>query len=264
MQRDGFRTQMGGGIILMPTAGYEDIETIQELVRKLREAGALANSSCGIHVHIDASPFDARTLRNITNIMAAKEDLIYKALQVSVARQNRWCKPVEERFLEELNQKKPVSSGKLQFDGKDEAELISAIKFGPREKIEAAVQTIIDKMSDAKVHFRQCQAYMLSVSSSIVQMIQQYDLDMEQLLEEGSEREDTFAIIPRMQKREDFSQWLLSASLRMNQVMNQERDNTMKQVIQKAKQYIMDNYQDPATTPFPFLSRSPRFTSYFS
>lgn len=30
--------------------------------------------------HIDASPFDANTLRNITNIMAAKEDLIYKAM----------------------------------------------------------------------------------------------------------------------------------------------------------------------------------------
>lgn len=92
---DSYKTEM-----VSPICRYEDIETIQELVRKLREAGALANSSCGIHVHIDASPFDARTLRNITNIMAAKEDLIYKALQVSVARQNRWCKPVEERFLE--------------------------------------------------------------------------------------------------------------------------------------------------------------------
>ena len=99
---DSYKTEM-----VSPICRYEDIETIQELVRKLREAGALANSSCGIHVHIDASPFDARTLRNITNIMAAKEDLIYKALQVSVARQNRWCKPVEEWFLEELNQKKP-------------------------------------------------------------------------------------------------------------------------------------------------------------
>ena len=48
-----------------------------------------------------------------------------------------------------------------------------------------------------------------------------------------------------MQKKEDFSQWLLSVALRMNQVMNQERDNTMKQVIQEAKEYIMDNYQDP-------------------
>lgn len=90
-----YRTEM-----VSPICRYEDIVTVQELIRKLREAGAFANKSCGIHVHIDASPFDARTLRNITNIMAAKEDLIYKALQVSVARQHRWCQPVEQRIPE--------------------------------------------------------------------------------------------------------------------------------------------------------------------
>ena len=53
-------------------------------------------------------------------------------------------------------------------------------------------------------------------------------------------------MIPKMQKQEEFGQWLLSSRpCSMNQAMNQERDNTMKQVIQKAKQYIMDNYQDP-------------------
>ena len=61
-----YRTEM-----VSPICRYEDIVTVQELIRKLREAGAFANKSCGIHVHIDASPFDARTLRNITNIMAA-------------------------------------------------------------------------------------------------------------------------------------------------------------------------------------------------
>lgn len=60
-------------------------------------------------MHIDASPFDAGKLRNLTNIMAAKEDLIYKALGVSVERQHRWCRPVEERFLEELNRRRPTS-----------------------------------------------------------------------------------------------------------------------------------------------------------
>ena len=35
---------------------------------------------------------DANTLRNITNIMASKEDLIYKALEVSVARQHHLIK----------------------------------------------------------------------------------------------------------------------------------------------------------------------------
>lgn len=99
-----YKTEM-----VSPICRYEDIVPIQELIRKLKENGAITHKSCGIHVHIDASPFDARTLRNITNIMAAKEDLIYKALGVSVARQNRWCRPVEERFLEDLNRRKPKS-----------------------------------------------------------------------------------------------------------------------------------------------------------
>jgi len=99
---DDYKTEM-----VSPICRWDDIEKVQELIRKLREAGAIANDSCGIHVHVDASPFDANTLRNITNIMASKEDLIYKALQVTVARQHRWCKPVDARFLEELNRRKP-------------------------------------------------------------------------------------------------------------------------------------------------------------
>ena len=163
-----------------------------------------------------------------------------------------------------INDVEPVSGGKLSFDSKDEAELIAAIKFGPREKIEEAVQAVMDKMSDAKVHFRQCQAYMLSVSSSIVQLIQQYDLDLEQLAEEGEEQGDTFAVIPRMMKKEDFAHWLLSAALRMNQAMNRERDNTMKQVIQKAKEYIMDNYQDPDLSVEKICRQLHMSPAYFS
>ena len=45
-----------------------------------------------------------------------------------------------------INDVEPVSGGKLLFDGKDEAELIAAIKFGPREKIEAAARANADHM----------------------------------------------------------------------------------------------------------------------
>lgn len=72
-------------------------------------------------MHIDASPFDARTLQNITNIMAAKENLIYKALQVSVDRKHRWCKPVEQSFLDNLNNRKPKSMEEVEriwYEGK--------------------------------------------------------------------------------------------------------------------------------------------------
>lgn len=93
--------------LVSPICRWSDIETIQEIVRKLRCAGMIADKSCGIHVHVDASQHNANTLRNITNIMASKEDLIYKAMQVEVVREHQYCKKVDQRFLEELNRKKP-------------------------------------------------------------------------------------------------------------------------------------------------------------
>lgn len=96
-----------------PICKYEDIETIQELIRKLRTAGAKVNDSCGIHVHIDASPHDVKTLRNIVNIMAAKEDLLYKTLKVDVNREN-YCAKTDTRFLDELNAKRPTSIDDLE------------------------------------------------------------------------------------------------------------------------------------------------------
>lgn len=96
-----------------PICRYEDIETIQELVRKLRSGGAKVNDSCGIHVHVDASSHTPKTLRNIVNIMAAKEELLYKALKVDVARE-RYCQKADTRFLDELNHRKPKSMNEVE------------------------------------------------------------------------------------------------------------------------------------------------------
>ena len=100
--------------VVSPICNYEDIETIQEITRKLRKGHAKVNSSCGIHIHIDASKHDARSLRNITNIMYSKEDLIYKALQVDFSRENRYCKKVDEAFIQKLNRAKPDSLDKVK------------------------------------------------------------------------------------------------------------------------------------------------------
>lgn len=89
-----------------PICKYEDVQTIQELVRRLRNGGARVNDSCGIHVHVDASAHTPQTLRNIVNIMASKEDLLYKALKVQVEREY-YCKKADTRFLDELNRKRP-------------------------------------------------------------------------------------------------------------------------------------------------------------
>jgi hypothetical protein len=92
--------------LVTPICRYEDIETLQEIVRALRATGARVNSSCGMHCHIGADQHSAQTLRNIVNIMAAKEDLLYKTLRVQVNRE-RYCKRINTDFLDRLNRNRP-------------------------------------------------------------------------------------------------------------------------------------------------------------
>ncbi len=139
----------------------------------------------------------------------------------------------------------PVTSDKLIFDSKAESELVTAIKFGPEEKIKEAVQAVTDRMNDAKVHYRQYQAYMLSVSNCIIQLVQQYSLDMGYVFGGTPGSGDPFAVIPQILNKENFGRWLLPVALKINSALDEERDNTTKQTVEKARQYIMDNYQDP-------------------
>lgn len=100
--------------LVSPICRYDDIEKIQEMIRALREAGAFSNKSCGIHIHINAAPFEAYQLRNLVNIIASKEDMVYRALQVDSQRERRYCKKIDTEFLESLNRKKPKTMRQLQ------------------------------------------------------------------------------------------------------------------------------------------------------
>ena len=74
--------------LVSPILTYEDIEPLQEIIRELRKAGAVSSSEygCGIHVHIDASPHTPNSLKNLVNLMASKEDLLYKSLNTDARR----------------------------------------------------------------------------------------------------------------------------------------------------------------------------------
>jgi len=99
--------------LVTPILRWNDIETLQQIVRKLRHAGAKVNDSCGMHVHIGAQNLNAKQIRHLVNIVASREDIFYNALKVHENRKE-YCKPTDERFLTELNQKKPATLGGLK------------------------------------------------------------------------------------------------------------------------------------------------------
>jgi hypothetical protein len=95
--------------LVTPILKYDkDIETLQELIRKLRHIGAVSESrlKCGIHIHIGAENHTPNTLKNLVNLMASKEDLIYKSLEIDPARV-RYCRKINEDLIETINIKKP-------------------------------------------------------------------------------------------------------------------------------------------------------------
>lgn len=90
-----------------------DIETLQELVRRLRKAGGFANSSCGIHIHLDGFNHTPRSIRNFVNIIASHNDLFYKALQIEPVRM-RYCKKMDEYLVRRMNLLKPQTFEQIE------------------------------------------------------------------------------------------------------------------------------------------------------
>lgn len=110
--------------LVSPILSYrDDIGTLQELVRQLRHEGAFANSSCGIHIHLDGAAHTPRSIRNFINIIASKNDLFYKALQIEPERM-RFCKKMDTTLVEKINRKKPTTMRAIEnlwYEGYNES-----------------------------------------------------------------------------------------------------------------------------------------------
>ena len=68
--------------LVSPVCVYEDIGTIQEIVRALRRNNALVNDSCGIHVHVGAE--------NLTRSICGTLRTLWQARRNSSTKPCRW------------------------------------------------------------------------------------------------------------------------------------------------------------------------------
>lgn len=99
--------------MVSPKLSYSEMGKLQNVVRCLRQRGGKLNSSCGMHVHVDASNHTPRSLKNALTIMYAKEDILFKALKVNPSRVEQWCKKVREHVLEDIRK---MPSGNMSME----------------------------------------------------------------------------------------------------------------------------------------------------
>ena len=96
-----------------PVLKYEDLDTLQAIIRKFREIGGVPHSSCGIHIHVDGANHTATSLRRLVNFMYSRQEIIYDALAVG-DRKYRWCQPVCKNLLDTMKKDKNITTDSVE------------------------------------------------------------------------------------------------------------------------------------------------------
>lgn len=99
--------------LVSPVLTYDDLEQLQEVVRAIRKAGGKINSQCGIHIHIDAEPFDGRKLGNLAKVVYKQEPLILHALGINSDRLRRYTRPVSDELIQNIERHRPKTKAQL-------------------------------------------------------------------------------------------------------------------------------------------------------
>jgi hypothetical protein len=102
--------------LVSPILTYEkDMATLQELIRKLRKAGAFSEklNRTGVHIHLNGADHTPRSLRNFINIIYSRNDLLYESLEIEPTRM-RYCKKMDQDLVERMNRKKHTTFKQIE------------------------------------------------------------------------------------------------------------------------------------------------------
>lgn len=155
----------------------------------------------------------------------------------------------------------PEQRLEIRFDEKKEQEFIARIKFGTEKEIEETVEKLIDVTGESPVPFQQYQIYLLGMMSAMIKLAQGSSLDLGEIF--GKEM-NYFHHLAESHSKEQLKQWFCSACKKLNQAIHIERVSNAKQVIQNAKQYIMEHYQEESLSVESLCSYLHISPAYFS
>ena len=79
--------------------GAAGLDQVVEVVKKLKEFGAIVNASCGFHVHVGAGFRDNRkALTNLVCLVGRFEQALFAITGSKARAQNRFCRPIRATY----------------------------------------------------------------------------------------------------------------------------------------------------------------------
>ena len=99
--------------VVTPILRWNDMDTLQEVVRALRHAGATTPSTTSQHIHVGAGQMTTKQIVNLVKLEYKQEELLIKSLGTLESRIRRYCQRTSKAFVERLEQKAPKTMQEL-------------------------------------------------------------------------------------------------------------------------------------------------------
>lgn len=99
-----------------PKCTIEDWPILRSILKKFRDNGAKVNSSCGIHIHVDATNITVNYLLRFWYVVMVYEPILYKILNIHKQRAQKYCMPMEPNIKRMIQFKTREHLGSVRYD----------------------------------------------------------------------------------------------------------------------------------------------------
>lgn len=141
-------------------------------------------------------------------------------------------------YIEDLE---PQAAEVIVFDENKEKALITSIKFGSENEIIDIVDMLFKDIGDTKTSFKDYQIYLLEILAAIVKISKSLQLDMKDVLELNY---NLFVEMYQFNTIEEVKSWIKGICIKLLNYISYKRQDNCKLLLEKAKDYINNNYSD--------------------
>ncbi len=161
-------------------------------------------------------------------------------------------------FIQDIE---PKSEARFLIGEQELQKIITEIKVGTTEGLEENIRSLTEHLKNASISLPQLQNAFTEMTVEIMRLARVYEVDTEQI--EGLNI-DFYTKIKQFNSLDTLGEWLLSICMQLRGQIRRERTDATKLLIDKAKQYIQEHYQDSELSVEKLCSYLGLSATYFS
>ena len=135
----------------------------------------------------------------------------------------------------------PDKYEELKFTEQDERKLLDTIKVAEESDIDEVINNLFKKTEEVILVLDKYKIYFLEINIAMLKLIQSYNLDVSEIYGDNF---NPYSSVEEFSSLEEVKKWFTDKAKKINLNIRKERMNSSKLLVEKAKEYINNNYTD--------------------